>query len=177
MDDHHLSFGQHFHFHITLSWFDAAWRVVPTQALMYLFIWLGGVLALQGDGAPVGFEALGLGISAYHAWHVLCIGSPMLVMASRLIIYFLRGRWRVFGFWLRLGGDLGVLMALIAYLAARVTVLQSSISNAALFALTVVAGVLALVVAWVVRDVGAIVALEKLTTRLHKETLCPPTNQ
>jgi hypothetical protein len=136
---------------------------------MYLYLLIGGIHVIATpNNAQIGFVEAGFSEELYYAWNVLIIGSPLMVAAAWALSHHRRGGCRVLGFWFRLGGDLGVLAALVALIATRYIVLRGNIGDSPIFALIMLAGFSALVATWVVRDIGVIILLEKTARQLHR---------
>lgn len=152
------------------DWFDDPWRVIQTQPVLFLFMWIGVIhVVATPDNEHLGFDEVGFGRITYWAWNVLMLTGPVMVGAARLLIRYRKGRYRVWGGWLRLGGDLAVFAGLAAYLATRMLVLGPHMADSPLFSLITFTGIEVVVGAFVVRDIGALVLLERVTSHLHRE--------
>lgn len=151
------------------EWFDAPWRIVPAEPILFLFLWIGGVHVIATtDNNRIEFVDAGLSEYVYLAWNILILLSPIMVAVAWLLITFKAGRWMVFGFWLRLGGDTGILCALAALIATRIAVIEAPIGDSPLFGLITLGGFAVFIACLVVRDIGALVLLERLTSRLRR---------
>lgn len=153
------------------DWFATPWRVVPAQAVLYTFLWIAGVhVIVTPKNEQIGFREAGLGAATYYWWNALVLLGPVMVGAAYLMICKLHGLYRMAGFWIRLGGDLSVLAALTALVLTRVLVLGDNgpLGDSPLFALITLTGTGVFVTMLVVRDIGALVVLERLATFLHE---------
>lgn len=150
------------------DWFDAPWRIIPAEPVLFLFVWIGAIhVIVTPNNDDIGFSNAGFGSFTYYAWNVLMLIGPTMVGTARMLVHYRRGRWRVWGNWLRLGGDLAVFAGLAAYLIARITVLGAHMADSPLFSMITFTGIEVLVGAFVVRDIGALVLLERVTGDLH----------
>jgi len=156
------------------EWFTKPWRIVPAQAVLYVFLWIAGIhVIVTPFNEEIGFELAGLHPGTYYWWNALVLISPVMVAAAYALIRHGRGSVRMFGFWLRLGGDLGVLAALTALIATRVHVLGDSgpLGDSPLFGLITLTGLNVFVGMLIVRDIGALVVIERLAGILHESSL------
>ncbi len=156
------------------AWFGVPWRFVPAQAVLFVFVWIAGVHVIATpNNEQIGFLEAGLSSRVYIAWNILILVSPCLVAISYMLIRYSRGHFRVAGFWVRLGGDFGVMSALSALIWTRIAVLTATpddrVGDSPLFSLISLSGVTVFTAMLIVRDIGAIVLLERLATRLEKE--------
>lgn len=153
------------------AWFVAPWRVVPAQPVLYLFIWIAGLHVIATpNNTQIGFSEAGLDERVYHWWNALILASPVMVAAAYVLIFHTHGHLRIAGLWVRLGGDVGVVSALAALIWTRILILApepNQIGDGLLFSLIALTGVTVFVAMLVVRDVGAIILLERLSRRLH----------
>lgn len=158
------------------QWFAYPWRVVPAQAVLFTFLFIAGVhVVATPNNTSIGFELAGLSTGTYHWWNALILTSPMLVGIAYVLIRFGQGYCRLVGFWLRLGGDLGMVSALTVIITTRVAVLSADgVGDSPLFAMIALAGVTTWCVMLVARDVGAIVTLEQLASKIHSATKQEP---
>jgi len=150
------------------DWFDVPWRIIPAEPVLFLFLWIGAIHVLATpNNERLGFDVAGFGRSTYYAWNALMLIGPVMVGAAKLLLRYRRGRYLVWGYWLRLGGDLAVFAALAAYLLTRVIVLGPHMGDSPLFSMITFTGIEVLVGAFVVRDVGSLVMLERVTSHIH----------
>lgn len=150
------------------AYLDQPWPVIAAQPVLYLFMWIAAIhVAATSGNRSIGLEATGLSADWYLAWNVLALGGPMMVAAAWWLIRHGSGKRRVWGFWLRAGGDVAALAAIGTYIAARLILLHNNIADSPLFALITLTGVAVLVFLWVVRDTAALILLERMATQLH----------
>lgn len=144
--------------------FDNAWAIVPSQPILNFFIFLATLVVIFIEAPPISFERLGVGPWVFIAWCALGLGGPLGVLGSRQLILHTRGRKRLFGFWLRFASDTMLAVALIVYLISR---LLTPNDDSTLYSMVIVFGVFLLQLLWVVRDVWALVLIERTATRLN----------
>lgn len=144
--------------------FDQAWAVVPSQPVLNFFLFAAVLAVIVIDTPPISFERLGIGQGVFHAWCVLGLSGPIGVSISRQLIGRCRGRKRLFGFWLRTAADLMQFLALSAYLVARFFV---PVDDALIYSQILIGGVWMLQFIWVIRDVWALVLIERTASRLN----------
>lgn len=153
-------------------WFDTPWRVVPAQPILYLFLWIAAWhVIITTANTRLGFEEIGLGTFTYCAWNVLVLISPPVVTVAWLLIRHGHGTDRVWAFWLRLGGDMAMFAALLAYLTTRLTILghrNDTIADSPLFSLITISGVEVLVGAFITVDIGALILLDRTARKVRK---------
>lgn len=162
--------------HRLRAWLDSSWPLVPSQAVLFLFIWIASIhVAVTQTNARIGFDDIGFAPGVYAAWNVLMLLAPPMVAMSWLLLRFRRGRYRVVGLWLRLGGDIGVFMGLLAFLVTRMALLRDGtpgrclvdIGDSPLFALVVLSGIEGLVGLYVLRDSGSLVLMESWASHVR----------
>jgi hypothetical protein len=114
---------------------------------------------------------MGLGLVGvpYLGWAVLAVASPVASWVAWWMIRHRQGRWRVAGFWVRLGADIGMATALGSFLLARSLTYHGFIPDAVLYGIIALCGILATIMMLIGRDVAALVILTRLTTRIHNE--------
>lgn len=144
--------------------FDHAWAVVPSQPVLNFFLFLA-TLAVIFIAPPISFEELGIGWWVFVAWCALSLAGPLGVYAARLLILRCRGRRRLFGFWIRLAADVMQWVALSAYLVARI--FAEPFDDGLLYSQIAISGIWMLQLLWVVRDVWALILIERTATRLN----------
>lgn len=144
--------------------FDQAWAIVPSQPILNAFIFIATVTVILIDVPPISFDRLGVGPWVFVTWCVLGLSGPLGVAISRQLILRCRGRKRLFGFWLRFASDTMLAVALAAYLVSR---LLTPNDDSTLYSLVIVTGVWLLQLLWIVRDVWALVLIERTATRLN----------
>lgn len=144
--------------------FDHAWAIVPSQPILNLFIFAATITVMAVDAPPISFERLGVGPWVFATWCVLGIAGPLGVLGSHQLILHCRGRKRLFGFWLRFACDTMLAVALAAYLVSR---LLTPNDDSTLYGLVIITGVWLLQLLWIVRDVWALVLIERTATRLN----------
>lgn len=152
------------------AWFVAPWRLVPAQPVLYLFIWIAGLHVIATpNNTQIGFSEAGLDERVYHWWNALILASPVMVAAAYVLIFHTHGHLRIAGLWVRLGGDVGVVSALAALIWTRILILAPGPNQIgdSLFSLIALTGVTVFVAMLVVRDVGAIILLGRLSRRLQ----------
>lgn len=123
------------------------------QAVVYLHVLVGGFYgALIAGGTPEVLEkAMGHTVSGL--WLYLCMGSAICLFGKQIM-----QRLENIGVWLQLTGDIFVLGALSAYVAAT---LQGAYWGKELFAVFIVASIAECVVLLIIRDIRRIVQIEK----------------
>ncbi len=139
---------------------------VPAEPFLYVTTWLAAlfVLGLSDWAMP------DIGLchpSLVTAWTILMLSSPLQAGIAWGLITYGRGRLRVFGMWQRLGGNVGLFLGLLAFVLARLWRYGFSVPDAALFGVTMVFGVAAYTSFLVLRDITALLLLERVTTELH----------
>lgn len=152
------------------QWFAHPWQVVPAQAVLFTFLFIAGVhVVATPNNTSIGFDAAGLSTHTYQWWNLLILTSPIMVAASYLLIRYGRAYGRLTGFWLRLGGDLGMTAALATIIATRIAVLTPDgvPGDSPLFSMITLSGMNMWCLMLVVRDIGAIVTLERLASHIH----------
>lgn len=150
------------------DWFDAPWRIIPAQPVLFAFMWIGAIHVLATTtNDRLGFDVAGFGRVTYYAWNFLMLVGPVMVGSAKLLLRYQRGRYLVWGYWLRLGGDAAVFASLAAYLVTRLVVLGIHMGDSPLFSMITFTGIEVLVGAFIVRDIGSLVMLERVTSRVH----------
>lgn len=154
------------------QWFAHPWQAVPAQGALFAFLFIAGVhVIVTPNNTSIGFEAAGLSTATYMWWNILILSSPVMVAASYLLIKYGLGYARLTGFWLRLGGDLGMTAALAVIIATRAAVLSPiGVGDSPLFSMVTLTGLTMWCAMLVVRDIGAIITLERLANRIHYAT-------
>jgi len=144
-------------------------RVVPANAVLYFFAWIGAVhVVYSGDNPHIDFGGAGLGESAYYWWNTLILLGPLLAgVAYLLIVKAPSGSYKVFGFWLRFGADTAVFAALLAIIITRFIVLYPDVGDGPLFALISLTGVCVYSAMLIVRDIGTLLLLEHVAGVIH----------
>ena len=148
-------------------WADTPWPHVPAAAACYLFLFIAAVHVVVSPRP----DSMGLGLVGvpYLGWAVLALASPVASLVAWWMIRHRQGRWRVAGFWVRLGADVGMFAALGSFLLARSLLYHGYIPDAPLFGIIAMCGILATTVMLIGRDVAALVILARLTTRIHNQ--------
>lgn len=144
--------------------FDQAWAVLPAQPLLTFFLFCATLAVIIIDAPAIAFERLVPGWWVFWAWCFLGLVGPVLLLISRHLIVRHRQHKRLFGFWLRTAADIMQSVALTAYLAARVLVPSD---DSAIYSLILIGGVWLLQMLWVIRDIWALVLIERTATRLN----------
>jgi hypothetical protein len=152
-------------------WFTTPWRVVPASPILYVFVFVAGVHVIATTGnAELGFDEAGFVPVVYYWWNFLVVVSPFMVCLAYILIRKAHGHARLWGFWLRLAGDFGTAAAVTAMVTTRLLILSPNVimSDAQLFSLIILCGVAVFMLELVVRDIGALVVMEKLARQLHE---------
>lgn len=151
--------------------FTTPWRVVPASPTLYVFVFVAGVHVIATTGnAELGFDEAGFVPAVYYWWNFLVVVSPFMVCLAYMLIRKAHGHARLWGFWLRLAGDFGTAAAVTAMVTTRLLILSPNtiMSDAQLFSLIILCGVAVFMLELVVRDIGALVVMEKLARQLHE---------
>lgn len=144
------------------------WHRVAYQPVLYFFLWGAAVRVwLDNDEPAIPFNVLASGVD--HIWLFLSLFCPPLALLSWFLVSG-RIRWRraaLAGLWTRLSADVGQFAALLAY---HVVTLREAVMREAevqvYFRYITGAGVV-FVLLLVVRDVWAIVTMERLAVGLR----------
>jgi hypothetical protein len=153
------------------KWFATPWRVVPAQAVIYTFLFIAAVhVIVTTSNEQIGFREAGLGAATYYWWNVLILLGPAMTGVAYLLIRHASGHLTVWGLWLRLGGDLSVLATLTALIATWIMVLTDvgPLGDSPLFALIALSGLTVFTGMLVVRDIGALIVLERIANVIHR---------
>lgn len=145
--------------------FDQTWVIIPSQPILNSFIFFGTLLVILVDAPPIYFEGLMIGHWVFIAWCAMGIASPIGTAIAHHLIYRYQKRTRLFGFWLRAGSDIMTLLALTAYIVAR---FLSPFDDASVYSISILIGVWVIQTLLVVRDLWALVLIERTASRLHK---------
>lgn len=144
-------------------YFAHGWPLVVYHPILLAFLWGAAIrtFSISGD-LPI--ENVFGTHAAYHLWLGLGLVGPLFVAPAWLFIYRLKGRYRVFGFGLRLSGDLAVFFFVLAYHIT--TVLTNPINESRVVSRYIVAGALVFLLEVLVRDGWAIRLNEKRTKKV-----------
>jgi len=145
--------------------FDQTWVIIPSQPILNVFIFLGTLMVILVDAPPISFEALMIGPWVFVAWCAMGTASPVGTAIAHHLIYRHQKKTRLFGFWLRAGSDIMMLLALTAYLVAK---FLSPFDDASVYSTSILIGVWIIQTLLVVRDLWALVLIERTASRLHK---------
>ena len=147
-------------------WADTPWPHVPAAAACYLFLWIAAIHVVASPRP----DSMGLGLVGvpYLGWAVLALTSPVASWVAWWMIRHRQGRWRVAGFWVRLGADIGMATTLGSFLLARALLYHGHIPDAPLFAIIALFGILATIMMLIARDIAALVILTQLANRIHR---------
>lgn len=145
--------------------FDQTWVIIPSQGVLNVFIFLGTLMVILVDAPPIYFEGLMIGHWVFIAWCIMGISSPVGTAIAHHLIYRYQKRTRLFGFWLRAGSDIMTLLALTAYIVAR---FLSPFDDATVYSISILIGVWVIQTLLVIRDLWALVLIERTASRLHK---------
>lgn len=150
-------------------WFTQdAWHRVPFQPILYLMLW-GAVLriAVTNRDSPMNFENV-ISPSASTAWVVLGLGCPPLAGLAWWLIK--RCKWHkaaLAGLWIRLGADVGQLVALVAYHIVVVFTMPAVGTEARVYARYAVGACIMFVGVLVLRDIWSLVLTERVAGRMR----------
>lgn len=150
-------------------WFsDDGWHRVPFQPILYFMLWGAVLRMIVVDDPPIQFEKV-FHPSTATAWLVLGVVCPPLALLSWWLIMHCRwSRAALAGLWVRLGADLGQFTALITYHIVTVLTLPPVFNESRVYARYAVGACMLFVATLVVRDVWALVATERLASRMRR---------
>ena len=151
------------------QWFSQdAWHRVPFQPILYLMLW-GAVLRIViiNRDSPMNFDSV-ISPSASTAWTALGLGCPPLAALAWWLIK--RCKWHksaLAGLWIRLGADVGQLVALVSYHIVVVFTMPAVGTEARVYARYAVGACIMFVGVLVLRDIWSLVLTERVAGRMR----------
>lgn len=150
--------------------FVLPWPVVRFQPILYLFIWSATIRIIITEQIPIRFDLISPWI--YKAWATLNVLCPLIALLALWLIRKCKwSRSTLVGIWLRLGSDIGMFLALLSFHLAGILsdADPSLVEETTVFRRYIVASCLFFCLLLVVRDILAIVAVERLSIRIRHE--------
>lgn len=150
---------------------SGTWHRVPFQPLLYLMIWGAATRIAWDESVPAPFEQT-LSPGAELAWVLLVLLCPPISLAAWWLI--MRSSWprsSLIGFWLRLGSDVGIAVALFTFhIADGLDRWRAGGEDPAdFFSRYITAAALCFMVLVVVRDVWALLLTGRVARSLRDE--------
>jgi len=142
---------------------------VMFQPILYTFLWAGLIRIAFGDAqAPIPFEVISPWL--YSAWIVVGgISAPLGLLSWYLIVKSKRQYSSLLGVYFRLGADMGMFLFLLSFHLARIKCNLCGELETTVFSRYLTGAVLTYIVILLVRDVWAIVSVDVLARKLHKD--------
>jgi len=144
------------------------WHRVAFQPVLYLFMWAAIVRVIVTQAEPIRFDAISPWLyGVWAAGGIVC--APLAGVAWYLIV---KSRWRfgsLFGCYLRLGADVGMLLTLLAFHLVRVMCHQCHNLEENIFSRYMIASLLMFLLSLVVRDLWAIVSITVIAKRIDRD--------
>ena len=149
-------------------WFSHdSWHRVPFQPILYFFLWSATLRIVITDNPPIRFEFIGT--YTYTAWATAGLLCPPLALFAWWLMK--RSKWRrgpLAALWIRLGADLGQLVALLTYHIVSVFTVYNLQNESRIYARYCVGAATMLVIALVLRDLWSIVLMERVAAKLRE---------
>lgn len=149
------------------SWFlpppNADWHPVRYQPILYTFVWVGALITwiFGASDPPIANPTI---IHLAHVWLVPALLSPMMGLLSMWMITRGSGTTRYWGFWLRLGANLGMGFALADY-----CIFRFAMGNLYLTEMMCLAASTLFVMHLIGFDIQLLRTTEKVARRIHRE--------
>ena len=147
--------------------FTESWGSLPATPIIYFGLLLGTINVILRDPTPGNAGDVIAQPWASLMWRILSVISPLLAFLSGYLIVNFHGVKRLFGLWLRLAGDLGQFVALATFLLGRIA--AGPISEARLYVIYGLSGVLVYVGMLAVRDIWILIQVEEITRELERQ--------
>lgn len=147
------------------SFFNDSWRLIPFQPILYLFILGASIRLWVNQGEPPSFETI-IARGTYGIWLFLGVTGPLVSLLSWWMIRH-SGRIRFLGFWARLSSDVMVFTAVLSYhIVTAIT--NRPLTESRIFARYLIGAILIFTLALIIRDLAAIVLVERVARRIHR---------
>lgn len=144
------------------EFFSKPWRLMAFQPVLYLFVFGASVRLWTNNSEPPAFKEA-IADHFYGIWLFLGISSPILALISWIFIQKLRRRWSFVGMWTRLASDINIFTNLLTY---HLVTLDGR-TEVMIFNRYVLASTFLFVLSLIVRDIWAIIVMERLATHIH----------
>lgn len=144
------------------EFFSKSWRLMAFQPVLYFFIFGVSIRLWLNQTEPPAFKEV-IASGFYGIWLFLGVASPILALISWIFIQKLRRRWSFIGMWTRLASDISVFTSLLTY---HLVTLDGR-TEVMIFNRYVLASTMVFVLTLIIRDIWAIVLMERLATQIH----------
>ena len=148
-------------------------RPIAAEPILVASTWIAAWHVMLSDNSQAccapWWADIGLSHTYATMWAWLMLTTPVYVIVAYALIMHGVGRLKVFGLWLRLGGNVGIMLGVGAFVTARLRYHQFEPPDAAFFALIMLSGVLAFTCSLVVRDILVLIKLDKLACVLERQ--------
>lgn len=148
--------------------FTEDWGSLPATPIIYLSLLAGTIHVIVTDPHPGGPEDVVDQWWASVAWRVLGILAPILAIVAGKLICKFSGQVRLFGLWLRLAGDVGQFIAILALMLGRVLQDEGLYDDPRVYFTYALFGVLGFIGMLVIRDVWILFQVEEITRELDQ---------
>ena len=147
------------------SFFNNSWRLIPFQPILYFFLWGAAIRLWVNQDQPPNFEDV-IAHGTYGVWLFLgIVGPPLSLLSWRMIRQ--PGRIRFLGFWVRLSSDMMTFTTVLAYHIVTVLTYRNP-DEARIFSRYIIGSALAFMSFLIIRDLAAIVLVERVARRIHR---------
>lgn len=141
-----------------------SWWLLPLQPVVVLAMLAAGITTVWPSTDWTSFHHR-LGVLTVHGWMVLSIVAPLMTLVSYWLI--LRGgKTKVFGLWIRLGGDTGIAISLSVFTLLH----QTDTGNEEdAYSTVIFCGLLVAALLIIARDITEIILTERIAVGIHQD--------